>query len=171
MSNTWTQQLPLLYLCPTLCLFPSAHKPVPPSHAYKYNKGVNKKMQNLPFTHAPLSNKVYQTCSALRVTWALVYDSQALSPRYGLGRRETRCGNRCDWASLGNTPLQFSLLCLQMLSTQAVITACFLTSHAHSSTSQCPHPNTLHSSGHFAMRQRSQVELQVSGFPNLMGPR
>lgn len=91
-------------------------------------------MQNLPFTHAPLSNKVYKTCLALRVTWALVYYSQALSPRYELGRRETRCGNQCDWASMGNTPLQFSLLCLQMLNTQAVITARFLTSHTRCST-------------------------------------
>lgn len=78
-------------------------------------------MQSLPFTHAPLSNKVYKPGSALRVTWALVCYSQALSPRYGLGRRETRCGNRCDGASLGNTPLRFSLLCLQVLTTRAVI--------------------------------------------------
>lgn len=50
-SQSWTT-CPVEYLDSTvtppvpvshLCLFPSAHKPVPPSHAYNYNKGANKK--------------------------------------------------------------------------------------------------------------------------------
>lgn len=73
LSNTWTQQSAFLWLCPTLCLFPSARKPMLPSHPYQYNKCTNKKCKT-----SLLPVRLFLTRCTNRA------HSQALSPRYGL---------------------------------------------------------------------------------------